>query len=98
VRARRSDWDSSRPIRPDQATRKGRPREHAARLVALLILASPTDSEGFLRCRPDANATCDIHDRYRATIRTHREYRVNRARKGIPHLKLRSPAEVSCRV
>jgi hypothetical protein len=53
MRARRSDWDRWRPVRLDQGTRKDRPREHAAMLVALLILASPTDSEGFRRCRPE---------------------------------------------
>jgi hypothetical protein len=47
MRARRSDWGRWRPIRPDQGTRKDRPREHAAMLVTLLILASPTDSEDF---------------------------------------------------
>jgi hypothetical protein len=57
MRARRSDWDRWRPVRLDQGTRKDRPREHAAMLVTLLILASPTDSEGFRRCRPEVNAT-----------------------------------------
>jgi hypothetical protein len=57
MRARPSDWDRWRPVGLDQGTRKDRPREHAAMLVALLILASPTDSEGFRRCRPEVNAT-----------------------------------------
>jgi hypothetical protein len=66
MRATRSDWDRWRPIQLDEGTRKGWPREHAARLVALLISVSPTDSEGFRRCRPDANATRPSRDRYRA--------------------------------
>jgi hypothetical protein len=66
MRARRSDWGRWRPIRPDQGTRKDRPREHAAMLVTLLILASPTDSEGFRRCGPEAKATRPCSDRCRA--------------------------------
>jgi hypothetical protein len=83
MRARRRDGDRWRPIRLDQGTRKDRPREHAARLVALLILASPTDSEGFRRCRPDANATRPMSDRYRTTIGARRECRVNKPGTGF---------------
>jgi hypothetical protein len=40
MRAKRSDWGRWRPIRLDQGTRKDRPREHTASLVALLMLIS----------------------------------------------------------
>jgi hypothetical protein len=67
MRARRSDWDRWRPIRLDQGTRKDRPREHAAMLVALLILATPTDSEGFRLVVPRQARPAPCPDRYRPT-------------------------------